>query len=612
MAGPLYIKYSMKIWICIFTCEVYRAVQLEPMFFKVSAVKNTDQDNIEFRRALKIICDRESILNSRSLTYISEDPQDLEAFKPAMFLQDIRKISVPDYDQIDSVDTKEWYRTAGVVRGSMNTEAYWNILDNEMLPKLWRFSEWTRVTSRMGMPGAMFQGILCSDTPTKCSPTGLACPSPDLNPIEHLWDELDRRGGLIRHGQNPLLNSLNGCKSSYPSPSDYFLYSSIFLYLLNCGDGKVELGQKSGMNVSQSTATASDLSTKALAVSATGSGHGSVVASHYNAMTDKGLKERYKSRIFYLRNFNNWMKSMLINDFMSKIWQLRGRDSQVRVLDMCCGKGGDLLKWRRGNIGHLVCADLAAFSVEQCQNRYNDLVTRSSSERGFAPIFSAEFITADCAKVRLKQRYQDSSMLLDLVSCQFAFHYCFESLPQAECMLQNAAECLRPGGFFIGTIPDAYEIVRRLKASGSNVFGNDLYTIEFECDTEHLPLFGAKYNFHLEGVVDCPEFLVHFPTLKKMAEKFGLRLVSKKKFSDFYKQQKEEGRSLLGKMQALETYPPFHEAPLLGKTPDDYEHVEQYMQQFMEKGHRRVGTLSKSEWEAGVLPQFLLLVIPNL
>jgi hypothetical protein len=23
-----------------------------------------------------------------------------------------------------------------------------------------------------------------------------------------------------------------------------------------------------------------------------------------------------------------------------------------------------------------------------------------------------------------------------------------------------------------------------------------------------IPLFGAKYQFHLEGVVDCPEFLV--------------------------------------------------------------------------------------------------------
>lgn len=33
---------------------------------------------------------------------------------------------------------------------------------------------------------------------------------------------------------------------------------------------------------------------------------------------------------------------------------------------------------------------------------------------------------------------------------------------------------------------------------------------------EQFPIFGAKYNFHLEGVVDCPEFLVNFPVFEKL------------------------------------------------------------------------------------------------
>jgi len=28
----------------------------------------------------------------------------------------------------------------------------------------------------------------------------------------------------------------------------------------------------------------------------------------------------------------------------------------IAVLDLCCGKGGDLLKWQRGRIKKLVCA----------------------------------------------------------------------------------------------------------------------------------------------------------------------------------------------------------------------------------------------------------------
>lgn len=48
---------------------------------------------------------------------------------------------------------------------------------------------------------------------------------------------------------------------------------------------------------------------------------------------------------------------------------------------------------------------------------------------------------------------------MDLVSCQFAFHYSFESLPQAETMLRNVSENLKRGGYFVATIPSAYEIM---------------------------------------------------------------------------------------------------------------------------------------------------------
>ncbi|EDS44118.1 mRNA (guanine-7-)methyltransferase [Culex quinquefasciatus] len=59
-----------------------------------------------------------------------------------------------------------------------------------------------------------------------------------------------------------------------------------------------------------------------------------------------------------------------------------------------------------------------------------------------------------------------------------------------------------------GIIPDANEIMKRQRAAGSDTFGHDVYKITFLCDTKQPPLFGAKYNFQLDGVVDYPKFLV--------------------------------------------------------------------------------------------------------
>ena len=62
-------------------------------------------------------------------------------------------------------------------------------------------------------------------------------------------------------------------------------------------------------------------------------------------------------------------------------------------------------------------------------------------------------------KASIKELMKDAETKFDLCSCQFSFHYSFESEAQARCMLRNATECLKPGGYFIGTIPNANLLV---------------------------------------------------------------------------------------------------------------------------------------------------------
>jgi mRNA (guanine-N7-)-methyltransferase len=247
--------------------------------------------------------------------------------------------------------------------------------------------------------------------------------------------------------------------------------------------------------------------------------------------------------------------------------------------------------------------------VKQCEERYNEM--KSNQRRNYnnryneSNIFSAEFITADCTRELLKQKYKDQNIQIDLVSIQFSFHYCFESLSQAKCMIRNASESLKTGGIFIGTTPDSQEIIRRLRESGSNVFGNDVYSVKFDqqfVDQNYkIPLFGAKYDFHLEGVVDCPEFLVYFPVFEEICNKYGLKLIFRKTFGQIFQENKHnrDYKQLLNIMDALERYSTHSETTLVGDPDKDYKHVKEFVDSFPNQSDaRNIGTLSQSEWDA--------------
>lgn len=64
---------------------------------------------LQYEEIYTILCDVESIINSRPLTYLSEDPEDLIALTPAMFLQEIKDTTVPEMDIIDATKMRRRY-----------------------------------------------------------------------------------------------------------------------------------------------------------------------------------------------------------------------------------------------------------------------------------------------------------------------------------------------------------------------------------------------------------------------------------------------------------------------------------------------------------------------
>lgn len=54
----------------------------------------------------------------------------------------------------------------------------------------------------------------------------------------------------------------------------------------------------------------------------------------------------------------------------------------------------------------------------------------------------------------------------------------------------------------------------RVRTSEHGSISSDIFSVIPRIDVwKHIPLFGAKYDFKLHGVVDLPEYLVYFPLL---------------------------------------------------------------------------------------------------
>lgn len=65
------------------------------------------------------------------------------------------------------------------------------------------------------------------------------------------------------------------------------------------------------------------------------------------------MTARQDSPIIGLKKFNNWTKSVLISKFAHAAAPPGsgggGRRAGIKVLDIGCGKGGDLPKWAKAN-----------------------------------------------------------------------------------------------------------------------------------------------------------------------------------------------------------------------------------------------------------------------
>eukprot|EP00873_Tetraselmis_striata_P007411 jgi/Tetstr1/427675/TSEL_017800.t1 len=153
-----------------------------------------------------------------------------------------------------------------------------------------------------------------------------------------------------------------------------------------------------------------------------------------------------------LKRFHNTVKRQMINRFAYRVG---------RLMDMACGRGGDLHKWADAEVGFVKGVDLSPGEIAEARTRYEG--ARQQREQRGQVCTNVEFEDTD----QLGLGAFVDAQPYDTVTCMFAIHYFFASESALKTFMRNVADNLKDGGYFFGTCPDGKRILALLNQQKS-------------------------------------------------------------------------------------------------------------------------------------------------
>jgi mRNA (guanine-N7-)-methyltransferase len=240
-----------------------------------------------------------------------------------------------------------------------------------------------------------------------------------------------------------------------------------------------------------------------------------------------------------LRKFHNFIKFNIILDSCK-------RTNAKNLLDIACGRGGDLQKWinNKNNLQYILAFDShkeSIFSSLRKGDTFDGAIARfqnvKQSFRGKIPYIVFKNLSILDNNILEKLNSIDSNKKYDIVSCQFALHYFCENDNILNNVLSIISIKLRKGGLFIGTATDGDLIYKILNNGNVNIpllslikrdFNNYLFYIQ----TEKSKVMTTQNYFELQGV--SSEFYLFKEKLKNIALKNNLQLIEYKSFYEWY------------------------------------------------------------------------------
>ncbi len=180
-----------------------------------------------------------------------------------------------------------------------------------------------------------------------------------------------------------------------------------------------------------------------------------------------------------------------------------------RVLDLACGRGGDFVKHAKGG----TCA--AYYGVDVADEAINEL-ERRVQQCGSIP--SVRVHCGDACDIP----WPATNVGADICTMNFALHYFFDTREHLNRLLGVVSSSLKEDCIFTGTYMDSRALPFCNEATSEQKWPTD-------SELEKEP-FGHRYHYKLGRCVDAGEYVVHFPTLCRMAHTRGLYLVLNRSF----------------------------------------------------------------------------------
>lgn len=227
-----------------------------------------------------------------------------------------------------------------------------------------------------------------------------------------------------------------------------------------------------------------------------------------------------------MRKFHNWIKQQLI-------FKAKQNTNGKSLLDIACGRGGDLNKWNKAKFRNVTAFDNHTESLYETK-KFDGAIKRYVSMKSLPNMPRVNFlnISATIPDILEVLNKKDYNQFYDVVSCQFSFHY---FVLQIDSVLKMISKKLNTGGYFIGTASDGDIISKNLK--NGNISTECLFIKKLTEETYSFNIISENTTretyFQIKG--ESIEYFLSKEFLINKCQYYGLECISILNFHEWKK-----------------------------------------------------------------------------